>query len=567
MYNVSMKNYGSSLPTSPRVEDNEKNENELNGREEENISRVEAAKRRYEEMETVLLASFLVGGDTDTRYDRGYTSDGECLGGNRLSLCRKLSAYYTGDADDSSDGMDAGDENNARHFNYVLSLARDELQSNLLKGVISPSSERKFLEKMPDPVSVYGLEEVTNRLRVNLNRSEAEIIALALYNDDRLMEDIYDGLSSEEVKRLLDRYPMPMDFEQVSNYYLATRCHDNRSRTFCCQIMNDFKYKIYGERQEYWGILQDLRKKAEDTKEGTELGEAIRRNEEFAYRHRFEILANTHDGSAKESENASSEQEQKVEQEPFPGLFSTAQISKSQVLHSDISPERLREKGEIADESCEDSLLCDPEQRMFGVFDGVGGAVDGRLASQTAADFLREYVRSKDYEEFLHEQRYHKEESLGAILAKLLDKASDKVRMKVSGGYTTASLAIVDRDTKNGWFMSYAQVGDSRIYVVDKKGEVVFKTDDEGYENILTNALGAPNKRCVQYGNEWLEPGDRVVICSDGITGDFEPDIMSDETIGRIISQAPSTDEAAIQTLLAATKPDDRTILVVATVP
>lgn len=114
--------------------------------------------------------------------------------------------------------------------------------------------------------------------------------------------------------------------------------------------------------------------------------------------------------------------------------------------------------------------------------------------------------------------------------------------------------------------MAYAMVGDSRLYVVHKDGSVEQVTKDEGYENVITNALGNPvgpgEGRTQQFGEFDIHDGDRFVLCSDGITGDKGTDLMSNEELGRIVMSSRSAREASLNLVNNARKKDDRTAIV-----
>lgn len=226
----------------------------------------------------------------------------------------------------------------------------------------------------------------------------------------------------------------------------------------------------------------------------------------------------------------------------------------------------LGENGSFTDKSCQDSLMINPDLAIFGVFDGVGGSANGRLASEMASDYIY-WLSNPERKTLSTEKQERNDFSTGEQLAAALDDASRYVSENVKGGTTTASLArIVNRGDKK--YLCFAQVGDSRIYIVDKNGKAKMVTRDEGYGHWITNSLGgktARDKTCKQYGDIPLEPGSRIVICTDGITGDYEPDLMSDETIGRIVSEAQSPQEACIKLVKDASKIDDRTVIVVFT--
>ena len=100
-----------------------------------------------------------------------------------------------------------------------------------------------------------------------------------------------------------------------------------------------------------------------------------------------------------------------------------------------------------------------------------------------------------------------------------------------------------------GRFLQVANVGDSRLYVVGSKIRQI--TRDHSYveemirigeldradarnhpdKNIITRALGAERTVDVDFFDLKLEPGNVVLMCSDGLSN-----MVEDDRIGEIIS-------------------------------
>ena len=73
----------------------------------------------------------------------------------------------------------------------------------------------------------------------------------------------------------------------------------------------------------------------------------------------------------------------------------------------------------------------------------------------------------------------------------------------------------------------------------------------------------------VFFHNElWNEDGrllgsaDRIVLCSDGITGDYGEDLMSERELGFIVSRSRDARNASQNLIAGARKKDDRTAIV-----
>lgn len=210
--------------------------------------------------------------------------------------------------------------------------------------------------------------------------------------------------------------------------------------------------------------------------------------------------------------------------------------------------EKNATKGIESGRLTEDAHFERPEEGIFAVFDGAGGMGGGRLASQTCVNELSGIM---DREKLENSQD----------LAGVLDRISDKVIETDGAGMATGLICRVKEE--NGEKVVYfATVGDSRLYVV--RGGIGYQmTKDEGYGNVITNALGSKDCKTRQAGKVSLMAGDKLVLCSDGITGDFEPDLMSGEELGGIVVGAGSEQEAAENLVKSARKKDDRTAIVV----
>ena len=399
---------------------------------------------------------------------------------------------------------------------------RDIFLNRLTEGQITPENERDLLNAIESPVARDGVELVMDSLQ---SKHKLRILGQITRGDEGFSN--WYNLDQDDLANFLAKYPLPMDFEDDSARFLSDIESNNsrEKRLEYEQAMRDFKKKIYGKRQEYWERLKELHNEA-DARQRLDPNINRPRDPNFFQRlgsKIMELIA------------------------WFPGSHAEAQISKYTLTGGILRP------GEK--DPCQDSMFADSKKGIYGVFDGVGGGVNGSEASQAAARAIAEWSTvpqlSKAY-------------CSGQYLAEVLDWANDRVCREGGGGQTTASLVKIGK--KDGRkYLSFAQVGDSRVYVVNKLGRAYLLTRDEGFENYITNSLGASyGKTCKQYSSIWLEPGDRVVVCSDGITGDRQPDLMSDETIGAIVSKAESPRQACEELLRRATKIDDRSVIVFA---
>jgi len=190
----------------------------------------------------------------------------------------------------------------------------------------------------------------------------------------------------------------------------------------------------------------------------------------------------------------------------------------------------------------EDSLCCDPAAGFFAVADGMGGAAAGEVASRTAVQVVGDYIRKI-------------RKTAGAAsrgdggqnrLRTGISLANEKIReaaMKnhdLRGMGTTITAVDVE-----GPVMSIANVGDSRVYMI-RSGVMTQLTEDHSLvaeevragllskeeaeaslrRNIITRALGQEEALEIDTSEIALMDGDRVLLCSDGLTTMVHDDII-----------------------------------------
>lgn len=195
----------------------------------------------------------------------------------------------------------------------------------------------------------------------------------------------------------------------------------------------------------------------------------------------------------------------------------------------------------LARQTNEDSYICD--HPIYIVADGMGGHVAGEVASKMVTVAVKEAVQAKSAawprsEDILTE----------AILeanALVLQKA--KQQIEYAGMGTTISMFLVGQRE-----CLWAHVGDSRIYLlrqrrmtqITRDHSLVWDLVEKGAitkeeslthprRNLLTRAVGVDGDLQIDTGRLALEPGDRVLLCTDGLTN-----MVGDEEIQEIISFA-----------------------------
>lgn len=180
----------------------------------------------------------------------------------------------------------------------------------------------------------------------------------------------------------------------------------------------------------------------------------------------------------------------------------------------------------------EDSMIVDIERGLFVVLDGMGGANAGDLASQTARDAILEYVA-------------HRRGTMDpkALVVQAIQSGCAAVFGAAQGhrdrhgmGTTCVAALLVREGDKNRVVVGH--VGDSRAYLL-RGGRLLALTKDHTiveelvergllsaedaerhpYKNVLSRNLGARPETRVDVNEVVLEPGDRILLCSDGLYG------------------------------------------------
>jgi len=177
----------------------------------------------------------------------------------------------------------------------------------------------------------------------------------------------------------------------------------------------------------------------------------------------------------------------------------------------------------------EDSMILEPKYGLYAVLDGMGGANAGDIASQMARDAIREFVIARRGNA---PARQLLEAAIQAGSAAVF-AASQANRERHGMGTTVVACLLVDQK-----HLVVGHVGDSRAYllrqgrlqaltrdhtIVEELVDRGLLTPDEAerhpYKNVLSRNLGARPETRVDIVDVELVPGDRVMLCSDGLYG------------------------------------------------
>jgi serine/threonine protein phosphatase PrpC len=212
----------------------------------------------------------------------------------------------------------------------------------------------------------------------------------------------------------------------------------------------------------------------------------------------------------------------------------------------------------------EDAFLIDDQRALFAVADGMGGHRGGEVASHTAIEALRAAIANGTP---LHD-------AITRANAAVIARAAGNDELTGMGTTLTALIAIGGRQLLVG------HVGDSRAYMLHD-GSLHRATDDHSLveelvregrltpeqaeshpqRNIVTRALGVDAVVDVDLYTLDIEAGDRIVLCSDGLTTMVrERDI---ERIARTETDPQRLADALVGAAVAAGGEDNVTVVVV----
>ncbi|HNG79321.1 MAG TPA: serine/threonine-protein phosphatase, partial [Burkholderiaceae bacterium] len=209
---------------------------------------------------------------------------------------------------------------------------------------------------------------------------------------------------------------------------------------------------------------------------------------------------------------------------------------------------------------------------LFALADGMGGHPEGEVASQMSLQVMATMFQ-RDAKPVLKDVRRYLNEAILAGHHALIRYATERALLDTP---RTTLVATVLQGREAYW----AHCGDSRLYFV-RGNKLLARTRDHSYSelqeslagvvpigervnrNVLFTCLGSPGKPVVDIvGPLMLQPGDKILLCSDGLWGSVE-----DEDITRQMAALPITEsvpelvEQALRT--AGEKSDNVTVIAV----
>ncbi len=218
-----------------------------------------------------------------------------------------------------------------------------------------------------------------------------------------------------------------------------------------------------------------------------------------------------------------------------------------------LEPFGLTDAGKVRRNN-EDALLLGEgkDETLFAVADGIGGFEAGEVASSIAVRVLEDLEPGAPFEAAIQEANRQ-------ILA--VGRGDEKL-----SGMGTTLVAVRFGGTQERPVAEIAHVGDSRAYLL-RGGDLRPLTEDHSLvaelvrsgdltrdqaaehpqRNLITRALGAEEEVDVDTAVLPVEAGDRILLCSDGLS-----DMVPEAQISGILADSPDDPESPARRLLSA---------------
>ena len=206
----------------------------------------------------------------------------------------------------------------------------------------------------------------------------------------------------------------------------------------------------------------------------------------------------------------------------------------------------------------EDAVLLDPALGLVVVADGMGGSNAGEVAARTCCEVVRAAVADSAADP-LATARERLQAAVLAANRAVFERAW--LEPSLRGMATTVVAALLGPR-----HVTVAHVGDSRLYRL-RQGQLMQLTHDHSlvqehidaglltpqdaratdYRNLVTCAIGIAPRVEVDVADFELQPGDTLLLCTDGLT-----DLLTDDELAHLLCHAGALDSAAARLVQAA---------------
>ena len=190
------------------------------------------------------------------------------------------------------------------------------------------------------------------------------------------------------------------------------------------------------------------------------------------------------------------------------------------------------------------------------VADGMGGHNAGDLASRCTVEAMVEYIEKAE------------ETRPIPLLSMAIHYANDLVveKARTDRALEGMGTTVVAATIEDG-YLYVANVGDSRLYLIDQQIEQITRDHSLVEEmirigelqrqdarshpdrTVITRAIGVNSPVKIDFFDMKLEKGDRILLCSDGLTT-----MVDDDEILHIVKKCTSPKEAAQRLVTEANK-------------
>jgi serine/threonine protein phosphatase PrpC len=463
-------------------------------------------------------------------------------------------------------------------------------------GDINENDEEAFIRDR-----IVGPTEILYNGEKYFDRTKTEEVFQKVINDQRLRPIFKEAVNnyyqnySAQLTGLLSQYPTPKQFDKLGKE-IAIHAYERDKNSFIPtkQALEDFKHLIYEKQYEYQKAFEALREKAQNfaaSQPEITVDEIVNQN---IHSDMFNIP-----GYAEPKYQALKNYERAPLPEVAAATMSKADkmLTNNRIVHVELDKNEKRfdkvigsrilsqdEKynmyNNLRNTENEDRAYYDNANRIYAVFDGAGGIGPrgGKFASEACFNAIKEYVDTgrlnNDYEQ--HKQRvdYYKSlrdrepdanerkdidnliNHMPSPLANLAPVINERVIREGEQGWSTGIIAKLSEDNTR---LDYMNVGDSRLYII--RNEQFYQiSSDEGVGRRIANGFGNPNFKAEQFNSVDVYPGDIVLLCSDGIMGDYPQQEINSSTLN-YIARSRDPQELINMLISESHKADDTTVV------
>ncbi len=176
-----------------------------------------------------------------------------------------------------------------------------------------------------------------------------------------------------------------------------------------------------------------------------------------------------------------------------------------------------------------------PLPNLFIVADGMGGHAAGDFASRYAISVVIDFIRKSTVRNPISLLK-----RAFVFASNELFKEAEKDKDKMGMGTTMVAAVLIDNE------LYVANIGDSRLYLInDKITQITMdhslveelirsgqlernKGRNHPEKNIITKAMGSRDEAMPDFFQITLSEGDRILLCSDGLSNMVEDDEIKD---------------------------------------